>query len=399
MARLTVDDLKVKGKKVLVRVDFNVPLDENRQVADDFRIRAALPTIKKLLNSGGKVILMSHLGRPKGEKNPKYSLKPVADHLGKLITNKVTFAPDCIGESVKNMVNSLKEGEVLLLENLRFYAAEEKNDPDFSAQLAELGEVYVNDAFGTSHRAHASMAGVAEHFDQRAAGYLLEKELHYLSDCLETPKKPYTVVLGGAKVTGKIEIIERMFGKVDNILIGGGMAYTFLKAQGYEIGKSLLEEDKLSLARDTLVKAKKFGCQIYLPTDTVIVAELNEGATASVVDTKEMPTDQIGVDIGPDTTMVFCDILDKSETVLWNGPMGVFEIQPFSTGTESIARKLADITAKGAITVVGGGDSAAAMEKFGLVKKVTHVSTGGGASLELLSGLELIPINLISTKA
>jgi phosphoglycerate kinase len=398
MARLTVDDLQVKGKRVLVRVDFNVPLDENRQVADDFRIRSALPTIKKLLDSGGKVILMSHLGRPKGEKNLKYSLKPVADHLSTLITNKVTFAPDCVGESVKNRVHSLKEGEVLLLENLRFYAAEEKNDPDFSAQLAELGEVYVNDAFGTSHRAHASMAGVAEHFNQRAAGYLLEKELHYLSDCLETPKKPYTAVLGGAKVTGKIEIIERMFGKVDNILIGGGMAYTFLKAQGYEIGKSMLEEDKLSLARDTLEKAREFGCKIYLPTDTVIVAELNEEAVASVVDTKRMPVDQIGVDIGPDATMVFCDILDKSNTVLWNGPMGVFEIQQFSTGTESIARKLADITAKGVITVVGGGDSAAAMEKFGLVHKVTHVSTGGGASLELLSGLELIPIKLISTK-
>jgi phosphoglycerate kinase len=398
MARLAVDDLQVKGKRVLVRVDFNVPLDEYRQVADDFRIRSALPTIKKLLDSGGKVILMSHLGRPKGEKNLKYSLKPVADHLSTLITNKVTFAPDCVGESVKNRVHSLKEGEVLLLENLRFYAAEEKNDPDFSAQLAELGEVYVNDAFGTSHRAHASMAGVAEHFNQRAAGYLLEKELHYLSDCLETPKKPYTAVLGGAKVTGKIEIIERMFGKVDNILIGGGMAYTFLKAQGYEIGKSMLEEDKLSLARDTLEKAREFGCKIYLPTDTVIVAELNEEAVASVVDTKRMPVDQIGVDIGPDATMVFCDILDKSNTVLWNGPMGVFEIQQFSTGTESIARKLADITAKGVITVVGGGDSAAAMEKFGLVHKVTHVSTGGGASLELLSGLELIPIKLISTK-
>ena len=398
MARLTIDDLQVKGKNILVRVDFNVPLDEKQNITDDFRIRAALPTISKLLNDGGRVLLMSHLGRPKGKKDPKFSLKPVADKLGELINNKVYFAPDCIGEEVKKMVGLLKDGEVLLLENLRFHAEETKNEPEFSAQLAELADIYVNDAFGTSHRAHASMAGVAEYFKQRAAGYLLEKELHYLQDYLDKPEKPYTAILGGAKVTGKIEIIEKLFGKVDNILIGGGLAYTFLKAKGYQIGKSLLEEDKIELARETLENAKQYGCNIYLPTDVVIVSEIAEDAETTVVRADQIPEDKMGVDIGPETTMIFSNIIDESKTVLWNGPMGVFEIQQFSTGTESIARKLADITSRDAVTVVGGGDSASAMKKFKLMDKVTHVSTGGGASLELLSGLELLPVNLISTK-
>ncbi|MCK4715716.1 MAG: phosphoglycerate kinase [Candidatus Marinimicrobia bacterium] len=397
MARLTIDDLQVNGKNILVRVDFNVPLDEKQNVTDDFRIRAALPTISKLLNDGGRVILMSHLGRPKGKKDPKFSLKPVADKLGELINNKVYFAPDCIGEEVKIMVGLLKEGEVLLLENLRFHAAETKNDPEFSAQLAELADIYVNDAFGTSHRAHASMAGVAKYFKQRAAGYLLEKELHYLQDYLAKPEKPYTAILGGAKVTGKIEIIEKLFGKVDNILIGGGLAYTFLKAKGYQIGKSLLEEDKIELARETLKNAKQHGCNIYLPTDVVIVSEISEDAETTIIRADQIPEDKMGVDIGPETTMIFSNIIDESKTVLWNGPLGVFEIQQFSMGTESIARKLADITSRTAVTVVGGGDSASAMKKFKLMDKVTHVSTGGGASLELLSGLELLPVKLIST--
>ena len=398
MARLTIDDLAVKGKKVLVRVDFNVPQDGNQNITSDFRIKAALPTIEKLLKSGGKVILMSHLGRPKGKKDPKFSLKPVADRLGELIPNKVYFAPDCIGSEVTEMANNLKEGEVLLLENLRFYEDETKNSEEFSAKLAALGDIYVNDAFGTSHRAHASMAGVAKYFEQRAAGYLLEKELHYLQDCLDEPEKPYTAVLGGAKVTGKIEIIERLFGKVDNILIGGGMAFTFLKAQGMEIGKSLLEEDKIDLAREILKKAEEVGCKIYLPTDVVVVSELIEGAEMDVVAVDQIPVDKLGVDIGPESNVLFNKVLNGSKTVLWNGPMGVFEIPQFSTGTESIARTLAEITEKGAVTVVGGGDSASAMKKFKLTDKVTHVSTGGGASLELLSGLELVPLNLISTK-
>jgi phosphoglycerate kinase len=310
----------------------------------------------------------------------------------------VYFSPDCIGIEVKSMVNSLLNGEVLLLENLRFYAEEEKNDPDFSAKLAELADIYVNDAFGTSHRAHASTAGICQYIPQRAAGYLLEKELHYLHDYLENPAKPYTAVLGGAKVTGKIEIIERLFGKVDNILIGGGMAYTFLKALGYEIGKSLLEEDKIVLAKETLEKAKKFGCQIILPKDVVIAAEVSDTAECEVVLIDKIPADKMGVDIGPETSVIFSEIIEKSKTVLWNGPVGVFEIKKFSTGTETVARKLAEITQKGAVTVVGGGDSASAMEKFGLMDRVTHVSTGGGASLELLSGLELIPVTLISNK-
>jgi len=398
MARLTIDDLKVNGRKVLVRVDFNVPLDENQNIRSDFRIKAALPTIEKLLKGGAKVILMSHLGRPKGKKDPKFSLKPVADRLGELIPNKVYFAPDCIGAEVAEMVNNLQEGEVLLLENLRFYNEETKNDEEFSKKLAALGDIYVNDAFGTSHRAHASMAGVALHFEQRAAGYLLEKELHYLQDYLAKPEKPYTAILGGAKVTGKIEIIERLFGKVDNILIGGGMVFTFLKAQGMEIGKSLLEEDKIELAREILRKAKEVGCKIYLPTDIVVTNEVAEGAEIDVVAVDQIPADKIGVDIGPESCMLFNQILNASKTVLWNGPMGVFEISQFSTGTESIARTLAEITEKGATTVVGGGDSASAIKKFKLMDKVTHVSTGGGASLELLSGLELVPVSLISTK-
>ncbi|MFA4838500.1 MAG: phosphoglycerate kinase [Candidatus Neomarinimicrobiota bacterium] len=398
MARLTIDDLKVEGKRVLIRVDFNVPLDKNQNITDDFRIRAALPTIQKLLAGGARVILMSHLGRPKGKKAPEFSLKPVAERLQKYLKNKVYFSPDCIGIEVKSLVNSLQNGEVLLLENLRFYAEEEKNDPDFSAKLAELAEIYVNDAFGTSHRAHASTAGICQYIPQRAAGYLLEKELHYLHDYLENPAKPYTAVLGGAKVTGKIEIIERLFGKVDNILIGGGMAYTFLKALGYEIGKSLLEEDKIALAKETLEKAKQFGCQIILPKDVVIADEVAETVECEVVSIDRIPADKMGVDIGPETSVIFSEIIEKSKTVLWNGPVGVFEIKKFSTGTETVARKLAEITEKGAVTVVGGGDSASAMEKFGLMDKVTHVSTGGGASLELLSGLELIPVNLISNK-
>jgi len=398
MARLTIDDLKVEGKRVLIRVDFNVPLDKSQNITDDFRIRAALPTIQKLLAGGARVILMSHLGRPKGKKAPEFSLKPIAERLQKYLKNKVYFSPDCIGIEVKSMVNSLLNGEVLLLENLRFYAEEEKNDPDFSAKLAELADIYVNDAFGTSHRAHASTAGICQYIPQRAAGYLLEKELHYLHDYLENPEKPYTAVLGGAKVTGKIEIIERLFGKVDNILIGGGMAYTFLKALGYEIGKSLLEGDKIALAKETLEKAKKFGCQIILPKDVVIAAEVSDTAECEVVLIDKIPADKMGVDIGPETSVIFSEIIEKSKTVLWNGPVGVFEIKKFSTGTETVARKLAEVTRKGAVTVVGGGDSASAMEKFGLMDKVTHVSTGGGASLELLSGLELIPVTLISNK-
>ena len=398
MARLTVDDLKVEGKRVLVRVDFNVPLDENQNIIDDFRIRAALPTIQKLLNDGAKVILMSHLGRPKGKRITELSLKPVYDRLRKYLKNKIFFATDCIGIEVRNIANSVRNGEVLLLENLRFHDEERKNDPYFAAKLAELADIYVNDAFGTSHRAHASTAGIAEYISQRAAGYLLEKELHYLKDYLDNPEKPYTAVLGGAKVSGKIEIIEKLFGKVQNILIGGGMAYTFLKAKGYEIGKSLLEENKIDLALDILKKSEEYDCTVNLPKDLVVVSEISDQAIPELVNVDNISSDKMGVDIGPETTGIYSEIINSSKTVLWNGPLGVFEIAQFSMGTESIAQKLAEITERGAVTVVGGGDSAAAMKKFGLMNKVTHVSTGGGASLELLSGMELIPVTLITKK-
>ncbi len=397
MAYLTIDDLNVKGKRVLMRVDFNVPLDNNQNITDDFRIRAALPSIKKLVGDGAKVILMSHLGRPKGEKKPELSLKPVAERLQQDFDH-VAFVPDCIGPEVETVANELQDGAVLLLENLRYYKEEKKNDATFAKKLAKLGDIYVNDAFGTSHRAHASMAGVAEHFEQRAAGYLLEKELKYLGDKLETPEKPYTAILGGAKVSDKIEIIKSLMPKVQNLIIGGGMSFTFLKAKGYEIGKSLLEEDKLELAKEIMAEAREQDCKIYLPVDAVIASEVSEKAMPDVVDMDKFPKDKLGLDIAEKTEKIFGDVLDNSKTVLWNGPMGVFEIEKFAAGTEFIARKLAEITETGAITIIGGGDSAAAIKKFELSDKVSHVSTGGGASLEMISGKEMVPLTLLSTK-
>ena len=341
MAYLTIDDLNVKSKKVLMRVDFNVPLDANCNITDDFRIRAAIPSIKKLVDKGAKVILMSHLGRPKGEKKPELSLKPVAVRLQKDFEH-VAFVPDCIGEKVEKVVNELKDGAVLLLENLRYYKEEKKNNPEFAEKLAKLGDLYVNDAFGTSHRAHASMAGVAEHFEERAAGYLLEKELKYLGETLETPEGPYTAILGGAKVSDKIEIIKSLMPKVQNLIIGGGMSFTFLKAQGYEIGKSMLEEDKLELAKEIMAEAEAQNCKIYLPVDAVIASEVSDKASTDIVSMKAFPSDKLGLDISSDTEKVFGKVLDKSKTVLWNGPMGVFEIEKFAKGTEFIARKLAE---------------------------------------------------------
>lgn len=397
MAYLTIDDLSVKGKKVLMRVDFNVPLDDNLNITDDFRIKSAMPSIKKLIDNGAKLVLMSHLGRPKGEKKPELSLKPVAERLQQDFDH-VAFVPDCVGTVVEETVNNLPDGGILLLENLRYYKEEKKNNPEFAAKLAKLGEIYVNDAFGTSHRAHASMAGVAEHFEQRAAGYLLEKELKYLGDTLETPAEPYTAILGGAKVSDKIEIIKSLMPKVQNLIIGGGMSFTFLKAQGYEIGKSLLEEDKLELAKEIMAEAEDQNCKIILPVDAIVASEVSEKASADVVGMKEFPADKFGLDIAKDTEILFGEVLDNSKTVLWNGPMGVFEIEKFAKGTEFIARKLAEITEKGAVTIIGGGDSASAIKKFNLSDKVSHVSTGGGASLEMISGKEMVPLTLISQK-
>jgi len=386
MKKLSIDKVNLKGKRVLVRVDFNVPLDENLQITDDIRITSALPTIKKIISDGGRCILMSHLGRPKGGPNPKYSLKPVAVRLGQLLDKDVKFASDCIGEQVKAIVNSLANGDVLLLENLRFHPEEEKNDPAFAKQLAELGDVYINDAFGSAHRAHASTEGVTKFIKVCASGYLMQKELDYLGEAISNPLRPFTAILGGSKISGKIDVIENLLPKVDNLLIGGGMAYTFYKAMGYEIGTSLLEAEKVELAKEMLVKFKTSKAKVILPKDNVVAAEFKNESPSSIVDADKIPADKMGLDIGPKTIEEFKNVILKSKTVIWNGPMGVFEFDNFAKGTDTIAAALAEATAKGAITVIGGGDSAAAIKKAGLDDKVSHVSTGGGASLEFLEG-------------
>ena len=386
MSKLSIDKVDLKGKRVLVRVDFNVPLDEKLKITDDIRITSALPTIKKIINDGGRCILMSHLGRPKGGPNPKYSLKPVAIRLGELLDKDVKFAPDCVGDQVKAIVNSLKDGDIVLLENLRFHSEEEKNDSAFAQQLAELGDVYINDAFGSAHRAHASTEGVTKFIKVCAAGYLMQKELEYLGDALANPVRPFTAILGGSKISGKIDVIENLLPKVDNLLIGGGMAYTFYKAMGYEIGSSLLEEEKIDLAKQMLVKFKTSKAKVILPQDNVVASEFKNESPSSVVDADKIPSDKMGLDIGPKTIDEFKEVILSSNTIIWNGPMGVFEFDNFAKGTDEVASALAGATAHGAVTVIGGGDSAAAIKKAGLDDKVTHVSTGGGASLEFLEG-------------
>jgi phosphoglycerate kinase len=389
MEKLSIDDIKLSGKKVLVRVDFNVPLDEKGEVANDKRIVASLPTIKKIMADGGKAILMSHLGRPKGKRVPEMSLAPVAKRLEKLLGKPVKFVNDCIGPDVEKAVSELKPGECLLLENLRFHPEEEKNDPDFAKKLAQLGEVYVNDAFGTAHRAHASTEGVTKYFKQCAAGYLMQNELKYLGLALANPQRPFVAVLGGAKISGKIDVITNLMDKVDSILIGGGMAFTFYKAMGKEIGKSLLEPDKIDLAEQILDKARKKQVGFFLPVDVVVASEAKEDVSTQVVDEDAIPPDMQGLDIGPKTLQEFSSKLDQAKTVVWNGPMGVFEVGKFAGGTVGIARELAKITEKGATTIVGGGDSASAVSKAGLKDKLSHISTGGGASLEFLEGRTL----------
>jgi len=386
MNKLTIDHLQLKGKRVLMRVDFNVPLDENQNVTDDTRIRASLPSIQKVINDGGRLILMSHLGRPKGKPNPKYSLKPVAERLSQLLGKEVKFAPDCVGEEVKKLADSLQDGEVLLLENLRFHEEEEKNDPEFAKKLAELGDLYINDAFGSAHRAHASTEGVTKYFTQNAAGYLMQKELEYLSRAISNPERPYTAILGGAKISGKIDVIQNLMSKVDNLLIGGGMIFTFFKAMGLEIGKSLLEEDRIEMAKEILEKAKNQNVNLVLPVDVVIADSFSNDAKSEVVDINSIKPDWQGLDIGPKTIDLFKSYIEKSKTVVWNGPMGVFEFDNFARGTFELAKALAEATQKGVVTIVGGGDSAAAIAKAGLEDKVSHVSTGGGASLEFLEG-------------
>ncbi|MDP8314166.1 MAG: phosphoglycerate kinase [Candidatus Celaenobacter antarcticus] len=394
MHKKTISDIDVTGKKVLVRVDFNVPLDEYQNITDDTRIEAALPTINFLLKHNAAVILMSHLGRPKGEDKSTFSLEPVAKRLEEIIGKKVQFTHDCIGEETKRAAENLKPGEILLLENTRFHPEEKKNDPEFAKELASLGDIFVNDAFGTAHRAHASNVGVAEYIPS-VLGFLVEKEIEFLNKALINPQKPYTAILGGAKVSDKIDLIEQLLDKADSILIGGAMMYTFLKALGYKVGKSLVEDDKIPAALEITERAKKKGVSLYLPEDTVVAKEMAEGTEFHSVPIDAIPDNMIGLDIGILTVRKYAEIIKLSKTVIWNGPMGMFEISSFSHGTKGIARAVA---ACPGITIIGGGDSAAAIEKFGFADKVSHISTGGGASLEYLSGKELPGIAIIPDK-
>lgn len=398
MNKKTVKDLNVEGKKVLVRVDFNVPLskDGNHTISDDTRIKAALPTIDYLLENNAKVILMSHLGRPKGEANPEFSLKPVAEWLENHYGEKFHFLPSdvVVDEKVKEEVEKLENGNLALLENTRYVKGETKNDPEFAKELSSLADLFVNDAFGTSHRAHASNVGVASNLES-AVGFLIEKEIEIMGKALENPEKPFVSILGGAKVSDKIGVIENLISKVDYILIGGGMAYTFLKAQGKEIGKSLLEEDKMDLSLELIKKAEANNVKILLPKDVVIADDIKEDAETEIVDIDNIPTDKEALDIGPKTAKEYADIIKKAKTVVWNGPMGVFEVKVFANGTNEVAKALADSSAT---TIVGGGDSALAIEEAGYKDKITHVSTGGGASLEFLEGKTLPGIDCIDEK-
>jgi len=394
--KMRVRDLELRGKRVFCRVDFNVPLNAEGEIDDDTRIVAALPTLRYILEQGGRLIIASHLGRPKGAPEARYSLAPVAPHLQKLLGRPVLMAPDCIGPEVEKMVRDLGDGEVLLLENVRFHAGETKNDPDFSRQLASLAEIYVNDAFGTAHRAHASTEGVARLLTPAVAGFLMEKEIHYLGQALAAPQHPFVAVLGGAKVTDKIPVIENLLDKVDILLIGGGMAYTFLKAQGFTIGNSLVEENRLALAHELLDKAKSAGVQLILPEDHVIASEFKADAPHKVCNEIDIPDGWMGLDIGPRTAERYGRILGEAATVVWNGPMGVFEFDAFATGTLAIARALAE---SAALSIIGGGDSVSAVNKSGLEDRMTHISTGGGASLEFLEGKELPGILALSDLA
>jgi phosphoglycerate kinase len=398
MKKLTIDDLELNGKRVLVRVDFNVPLDENRKVTDATRIVETLPTLKKIIESNGRLIVMSHLGRPKGKPKPEFSLRPVAEKLQELIGRAVQFANDCIGKEVEDQAAKLQNGDILLLENLRFHEEEEKNDPDFAAKLARLGEIYVNDAFGSAHRAHASTEGVTKHFQQCAAGYLMQKELAYLGQAVGKPERPYVAILGGAKISGKIDVISNLLDKVDALLIGGGMAYTFFKAEGKEIGTSLLEEDKIDLAKEIIQKAAEKNVKMLFPVDCVIADKFDKDAASEIVDAGAIKPDWMALDIGPKTIELFTNELLNAKTVVWNGPMGVFEMDKFANGTNEIAKILTETTKKGAVTIIGGGDSAAAIAKLGLEKEVSHVSTGGGASLEFLEGKELPGVAALTDK-
>ncbi|WP_129689888.1 phosphoglycerate kinase [Gottfriedia acidiceleris] len=393
MNKKSLHDIDVKGKRVFCRVDFNVPM-ANGEVTDDTRIRAALPTIQYLIENGAKVILASHLGRPKGQVNEDMRLNPVATRLSEKLGKNVIKADEAYGPKVQEEISKMNEGDVLLLENVRFYPGEEKNDEALAKEFASLADVYVNDAFGAAHRAHATTAGIAKHIPA-VAGFLMEKEINVLGKALSNPERPFTAIIGGAKVRDKIGVIENLLEKVDNLIIGGGLAYTFLKAKGYEIGKSLLEEDKIDLANEFMQKAEAKGVKFYMPIDAIVADKFGEDANTREVDIDSIPADWEALDIGPKTTALYADVIKSSKLVIWNGPMGVFEIDKFAQGTKGVAQALAD---SDAYSIIGGGDSAAAAEKFGLADKMSHISTGGGASLEFMEGKELPGVALLNDK-
>ena len=396
MNKKTIRDVNVEGKRVFVRCDFNVPLDENGKITDENRIQGALPTIKYLLDHGAKVVLASHLGRPKNGPEAKFSLKPVAERLNQLLGGKVTMANDVIGEDAQKKVAALKNGEAVLLENVRFHKEEEKNDPEFAKKLASFADIFVNDAFGTAHRAHASTEGISHFVKTSVAGFLIEKELEVMGGTLADPKRPFVAILGGAKVSDKIGVINNLLEKVDKLLIGGAMAYTFIVAKGGKVGMSKLEADKVDLAKELLEKAKAKGVELYLPVDTVIAQEFKADAESKVCETMAIPDGWEGLDIGPKTAELFAGVIKTAKTVIWNGPMGVFEFPKFAVGTKAVAQALAENPE--AITIIGGGDSAAAIEQLGYADKVTHISTGGGASLEFLEGKVLPGIACLNDK-
>jgi phosphoglycerate kinase len=400
MAKLSISDLDMKDKRVFMRVDFNVPLDESGNVTDDMRIRAALPSINYAIEHGTRLILASHLGRPKGQVNPKHSLAPAARRLSELLGREVPLAPDSVGDEVRAMVDRLASGDLMMLENVRFHAGEEKNDPEYARQLAALADLYVNEAFGAAHRAHASTEGITHYVEKSAAGFLMEKELRYLGQVLESPEHPFVVILGGAKVSDKIGVIDNLSKRAEAIVIGGAMAYTFLKSQGVETGRSLVEDDKLDLARDLLESAKERGANFLLPTDNVVVDKNWEDKDAQTVDSRicsvgDIKPDEKGLDIGPETIKTFSEQIAKARTIVWNGPMGMFEHKPFDRGTRAIAQAVASA---GATSIVGGGDSVAAITEAGVADRITHVSTGGGASLEFLAGDTLPGVSALTEK-
>ncbi|KYC80265.1 phosphoglycerate kinase [Bacillus licheniformis] len=394
MNKKSVKDIDVKGRVVFCRVDFNVPMKDGK-VTDDTRIRAALPTIQYLTEQGAKVLLASHLGRPKGQVSEELRLTPVAARLGELIDKEVKKADEAYGDAVKAQISEMKDGDILVLENVRFYPGEEKNDPELSKAFADLADVYVNDAFGAAHRAHASTAGIAEHLPA-VAGFLMEKELEVLGKALSNPERPFTAIIGGAKVKDKIGVIESLLEKVDNLIIGGGLAYTFVKALGHEVGKSLLEEDKIELAKSFMDRAKEKGVNFYMPTDVLVADDFSNDANTKIVPVSEIPSDWEALDIGEETRKTYADVIKNSKLVVWNGPMGVFEIDAFAKGTRAVAEALAE--ANDTYSVIGGGDSAAAVEKFGLADKMSHISTGGGASLEFMEGKELPGVKALNDK-